>query len=91
MTTVALDTFSAYTPNLSSPAYDVIVATKDDVNDLAKVSRFIRSEGAGNIQVTTLAGSTVILRFAAGETRAIRATRIWSTNTTAVGQIEVMI
>lgn len=90
MTVVAFDTFAAYTPNLSSPAYNVVIVTPSDTDDLVNVSRFIRSELAGVIKLTTLGGQTVILKFAAGETRAIRATRIFTTGTTAAGQIESM-
>ena len=72
------------------PADDVIVVSPSDTINLAKPCRAIRVAGAGNVQIQTLAGNTVVCAFLAGETRALRATRIWNTNTTAT-TIEAMI
>lgn len=86
----AVDTFKAI-GDLASPANDVAVVTPNDSTDLAFVTRFIRSQGAGAIKVTTKLGSQVVLQFAAGETRALRVSRIWATGTTVSGQIEAMV
>lgn len=69
----------------ADPAGDIIIVTASDSVDLKKQARAIRATVAGNIQLTTPAGNTVICAFTAGETRAICATRIWATNTTATG------
>lgn len=75
----------------TEPANDMLIATPSDTVDLPKKCRAIRATNAGNIQVTTPAGSVVVCAFLAGETRPIAATRIWSTNTTATGNIECYI
>ncbi len=69
----------------ADPAGDIIVVTTSDSADLASPCRAIRATAAGNIVLTTAAGNKVTCAFLAGETRAIRATRIWATNTTATG------
>jgi hypothetical protein len=80
--------FDFYIANGSEPgptANDAAVVTPSDSTDLAFVTRWIRANVAGTIKLTTKNGSTVTLNFAAGETRAIRASRIWATGTTATG------
>jgi hypothetical protein len=78
----------------ADPASDVLTTGfQSDTVDLTKPSRAIRVAGAGNVQITTPEGGNNnprVLAFLAGETRAVRATRIWSTNTTATG-IEVYV
>ena len=74
----------------ADPASDILVVTASDTVDLASPSRAIRATAAGNIQMTTAAGNLRVCAFLAGETRAIRATRIWATNTNATG-IEVYV
>ena len=78
-----------YTAGISDPAFDVIVVTPSDTVDLPFLARFIRAGVAGDIKITTAAGNSPTLNFAAGETRAIRASRIWATGTTAT-DIEAM-
>ena len=84
-----IDKFKDCFEGLESPssAYGPIVPS--DIADLNQVSRAIRATGAGNIQMTRPDGATVLCAFTAGETRPLRATRVWATNTTATG-IEVM-
>lgn len=75
----------------ADPAGDMIVGDstiKSDTFNLTKPARAIRVAVAGNVTLITTAGSTVTCAFLAGETRAICATRILSTGTTATG-IEV--
>jgi hydroxymethylglutaryl-CoA reductase len=67
------------------PAHDVIVVTPSDTVDLATAVRAIRATAAGTVAVITKYGNTVTCAFLAGETRAIYATRIMATNTTATG------
>lgn len=59
--------------------------TPDDDNDLAIYTRAIRASGAGNIKITGVDGNTWIAAFLAGETRPIRAKRVWDEDTTATG------
>lgn len=75
-----------------APASDVVVVTPSDSADLTNPCRAIRVAGAGNVVITTPASplTKVTCAFLAGETRAIRATRIWNTNTTAT-TIEALI
>jgi hypothetical protein len=71
----------------SRTATDILLldALKSDTVDLAKPVRAIRATVAGDIKLTTKAGNAIVCAFAAGETRNIYATRIWSTSTTATG------
>lgn len=86
----AFDLWVAYSNEVGPTANDAAVVTPSDSTDLTYVTRWIRSETAGVIKLTTKAGSAVVLKFAAGETRAIRASRIWATGTTVTGQIEAL-
>lgn len=67
----------------ADPAGDIIIVSPSDTIDLTSKARAIRVAVAGNVQITTAAGNVVVCAFLAGETRAIRASRIWNTNTTA--------
>lgn len=77
--------FSKLMPGLDSPAWDVFPITPSDSVDLEHATRAIRVAGAGNVVVVTAAGTTRTCAFLAGETRAIRASRVKSTGTTATG------
>jgi hypothetical protein len=80
-----MDKFAAYSSGLDSPASDVFPITPDDDTDLAVATRAIRAETGGNVVLVAMAGPERTCRFADGETRAIRATRIKATGTTATG------
>ena len=69
-------------------AREVTPVTPSDSVDLALVCRAISLTVAGDIQITTKDGTTVVITgLAAGIMHPIGAQRIWSTNTTATGII----
>lgn len=74
-----------------APARDSVSVTPADgtAGDLGFTSRAIRCEGAGVVTGIMASGTTRSCNFKAGETRALRFTRIVSTGTTATG-IEAM-
>ena len=74
---------------LSAPAYGVYVATPSDTVVLPVASRLIRANAAGVINLVGVNGNACLCNFLAGETREIRAMKIFATGTTATG-IEVM-
>ena len=79
------DLFANYAVSLNSPAQGVFAPAQSDTVDLAIATRYIRVTGAGAVKITGVDGVATVCAFAAGETRAIRAARIWSTGTTATG------
>jgi hypothetical protein len=80
-----MDKFATYSSGLDSPATDVFLITPDDDTDLAVTTRAIRANTGGDVVLVTLEGNERTCKFADGETRAIRATRIKATGTTAAG------
>lgn len=80
-----VDKFATYSSGLDSPASDVFAISPDDNTDLAVATRAIRANGAGDVVLVTMAGNECTCKFADGETRAIRATRVKATGTTATG------
>ena len=65
------------------PARDAVAVTPNDGADLAYVS--LLSIGvAGNVKVTTLGGSDVVIAMPAG-VYPLWVKRVWSTSTTATG------
>jgi hypothetical protein len=80
-----MDKFAAYSSGLDSPASDVFPITPDDDADLAVATRAIRADTGGVVVLVAMAGPERTCRFTDGETRAIRATRIKATGTTATG------
>lgn len=70
---------------LTDPATGGFEITPSDSADVAHTTRAIRCAGAGNLVVTCADGASMTYRFLAGETRAIRVKRVFSTNTTATG------
>jgi hypothetical protein len=80
-----VDTFATYSAGLDSPATDVFPITPNDNTDLAVATRAIRADSGGDVVLVTLEGIERTAKFADGETRAIRATRVKATGTTAAG------
>lgn len=79
------DKFSNHVESLSSPPSDLIAVTPDDGQDLPQVSRGLNVATAGQVQVTTLSGTTGTLTLAAGIAFPVRVRRVWATGTTATG------
>jgi hypothetical protein len=80
----ATDDFPNQTVGLDSPYTHLAAVTPNDSTDLTNVTRGIFVGGAGALKVTTVGGESVTLTgVAAGSVLRIRATRIWSTGTTA--------
>jgi hypothetical protein len=66
------------------PAIGAEVVTPHDTNELTYASRGLWVGGAGNVNVVTLAGNTVLFSgIAAGTLLPIRVKQVKSTNTTA--------
>ncbi len=68
----------------SDPARDAVAITPDNAADLARACRGILVGVAGNVKITTLDGTDVVLpSLAAGVCHPIAAKRIFATGTTA--------
>jgi hypothetical protein len=80
-----VDKFATYSSGLDSPASDVFPITPNDGTDLAVATRAIRADTGGVVVLVTMSGNERTCKFADGETRAIRATRVKATGTTATG------
>lgn len=77
------DDFNDYRAELHSPAGDAALITPG-ASAMANVTRGIYVGGAGNLNVTTLGGTTVLFSAVPGGTIIpIRATHILATSTTA--------
>lgn len=79
------DTFEGFRSGLESPATHVVSITPSDSTDLPHASRAINVASSGTVRVTTVGGTTDTIFVAAGVPFPVRATRIWSTGTTATG------
>lgn len=78
------DPFPSQTPSLLGPIENGFSVTPNDGADLAQTTRAIWVGGAGNIKITTRGGDAITLvGVPAGTMLPIRASRIWSTGTTA--------
>ena len=79
-----MDQFVSQTTTKESPIEFAVAITPDDATDIATVSRAIYVGVSGNVKVTLLGGEDItFVSLAAGVFHPIRATRIWSTGTTA--------
>ena len=82
--------------NESDPGPDIVPLTPSDSADISNTVhghtvtgvRAIRVETGGDLKVTMASGQARTLKFADGETRVGQFVRLWSTGTTASGQIE---
>lgn len=69
---------------IGEPAVNMVAVTPSDTVDLQFVSRALLVNGAGDLRIQTLGGQDVtISTVAAGATIVVRATRVYSTSTTA--------
>lgn len=69
---------------IGEPATNGFAVTPDDVSDLPAQTRALYVGGAGNVRVTLRNGDVLTFVGAtAGSYHPIRASRVWSTGTTA--------
>ncbi len=66
---------------------DARLITKSDTVDLPAGVLGFSVGVAGNIRVTTIAGTDIVIPVIAGVVYYLQITRIWSTNTTATGLV----
>ncbi|WP_247742938.1 hypothetical protein [Shimia sp. R9_1] len=81
------DDFSQYPVTLNAPAVSLQEITPNDSADLSKTTRALNVASSGTVRLTTADGSVATLFVAAGITFPVRATRVWTTGTTATGII----
>lgn len=77
------DLFQNHSPSLESPAMHLQPVIPSDEADLAFVTRAIAVGSDGFVQMTTKSGATGRVFVVAGAPFPIRASRIWSSGTTA--------
>lgn len=78
------DSFASHQRGLESPGEHAFAVTPNDSADLAYVTRGVYVGGTGTLKVTMLGGEAVTFTgLAAGVIHPIRASRIWSTGTSA--------
>ncbi|MGC3968940.1 MAG: hypothetical protein QM775_16685 [Pirellulales bacterium] len=81
---VAVDPFAAMLPSqLIGPVQSGEAITPHDEHDLATATRRIHVGGAGHLKVTLATGEVVEFKSLPIGIHEIRATRVWSTGTTA--------
>ncbi len=81
---MATDRFKNNSEQLDSPANDAFSITPHDSNELSQVTRALFVGGAGNINLTTAAGTTLVFTgVTAGSILPIQASKVLSTSTTA--------
>ena len=83
------DLYEGYYHGLESPPTRAETVVPSDTNDLALTSRAINVAATGTVAITTVSGDAATLYIAAGVAFPIRATRIWSTGTTATGIVSL--
>lgn len=72
----------------SDPAYNAVAITASDSVDIAAPVRAIYVGSAGNVVITTVAGTDVTFTgVPAGMILPVRAVRVKATNTTATGLV----
>ncbi len=84
MAITATDPFGTHSTGLDSPYAHAAAVTKSDTDELSYVTRAIWVGGAGNINLVTVSGETVVITaIAAGTLLKIRVKQVLSTSTTA--------
>lgn len=79
------DPFQGHTTGLTSPATELHPITPNDGADLTTYVRAIAVTGSGNVQVTTIKGTTATIYVAAGAPFPVRVKRVWAAGTDATG------
>jgi len=78
------DAYRSYDRGLNAPAADAFPITPADGTDLSVAARALYVGGAGDVEVVTLAGTTVrFVGLGAGTTLPCSVRRVRATNTTA--------
>lgn len=77
------DPFKNTTPDLLSPAVSLLTVTPSDSNDLPDGARALWIGTPGDVSVTDIKGSTVLLKGAVGMIGPFRIVRVNATGTTA--------
>lgn len=76
--------FTSYTDSLDAPARHAAAVTPNDSTDLTNHAKALYVGGAGNINLDTVGGETVVFSgLLAGTILPVRAARVRSTSTTA--------
>ncbi len=84
------DNFRDHSQGLESPANDMIQIAPSDTLDLVTFPRALCAAAAGNVRVTTLAGTVGTVFLAAGAVFPLRVRRVWQTGTTATGLVGLL-
>lgn len=84
----ALDGFSTYQDNLSSPASHAATVVPNDSTDMVTASRFLWVGTSGDVKVTTIAGNTVVFGTVQG-ILPVRVARVWAAGTTATNIVAI--
>lgn len=86
----ATDNFANWQLGLDSPAIHAVTVTPDNTNTLSVACRALYVGAAGNVQIDTLGGETVVLiGVTAGSIIPIRATKVYVANTTATNMVAI--
>lgn len=84
----AIDRFKNISEQLDSPAQDAFQITPHDTDELAQVTRAIYVGGAGNVNLTTASGTTIVFSgIPAGTVLPVQVRKVLSTSTTATNII----
>jgi hypothetical protein len=85
------DNFNTMTAGLTAPAINASAVTPSDSTDLTDTSRGLYVGVSGDVKVTMAGGAAVtFVGLAAGVIHPIRASRVWSTGTTATSIIAIV-
>ncbi|MEM8665158.1 MAG: hypothetical protein AAGF49_13695 [Pseudomonadota bacterium] len=80
----AQDNYSSYDRGLNAPAADAFAITPNDASDLSVAARALYIGGSGDVEVTTLGGTTLVFTgLSAGTVLPCSVRRVYAGNTTA--------
>lgn len=78
------DRFERFSSGLDSPAFDAAAVTPNDSVDLTVAARALYIGGAGNVELTTTGGTTLVFTgVPAGSILPVRTVRVLAGDTTA--------
>ena len=88
---MGVDNFGTHYSTLSDPSSDAAAITPNDTDELAVYERSLYIGGAGNINVDTVDGTTVLFTgVTAGSVLPIRVKRVRATSTTATAIVGLL-